>query len=87
MQDNNGNLVDAVDPIWDGEAVDISTTDHTFSKYTRSVYVGTGGTLIVTTVGGTSLTYLNVQDGSFLPIRVKSVTKTGTTASDILGLW
>lgn len=86
-QASDGLLVDAIDPAWDGEYADISSTDHTFSKLTRSLYVGTGGVVIAVLYSGNSVTFSNVQDGSILPIRVKSITKTGTTASDIVGIW
>lgn len=74
-------------PINDGESVDISIADHSFSVVTRAVYVGTGGDVLLTTSFGTSLTLSNVQDGSFLPIRAAGITKTGTTALNIVGMW
>lgn len=48
------------------------------------LYVGTGGTVVVTTKNGTALTFVNVADGTFLPVIVTQVLSTGTTASDIL---
>jgi hypothetical protein len=51
------------------------------------LYVGTGGDLAVVTVGGDSVVFANVQDGSFLPIQVLRVLVTGTNASDIIALW
>lgn len=51
------------------------------------LYVGTGGDLVVTTVGGDKITFVNIQDGSFLPIQVVKVWATGTTADDIIALW
>jgi len=51
------------------------------------LYVGTGGSLAVMTVGGDSVVLLNVQSGSFLPIQVARVLVTGTSATDILALW
>ena len=52
-----------------------------------SLYVGTGGTLKIMTANGTDLTLLNVADGSFIPISVKRVYSSVTTASDILILY
>jgi hypothetical protein len=51
------------------------------------LYVGTGGDLVVTTASGDKTTFVNIQDGSFLPIQVVKVWATGTTADDIIALW
>ena len=47
------------------------------------LYVGTGGTLVLTTLGGDTVTLANFPSGAFLPVRVKRVLSTGTTASGI----
>lgn len=70
-----------------GEAVDISSTNHTATTKGRALYVGTGGTVIGVTRGGDTLTLANVQDGTVLPIRFASITKTGTTADNMVLLW
>lgn len=51
------------------------------------LYIGTGGDIKVTMVGTQIVTFFNVPNGSFLPIQVKKVFATDTTASDILGLF
>jgi hypothetical protein len=51
------------------------------------LYVGTGGNLAVVTVGGDSIVFANVQEGSFIPIQVLRVLATGTNASNIIALW
>jgi hypothetical protein len=51
------------------------------------LYVGTKGNLKVMTVGGDEVTFINVQDGSFIPVNVLKVFSTGTTASNIIALW
>ena len=51
-----------------------------------ALYVGTGGNIQVTTVGGTTLTFTNVQGGSYLNVQVKRVWSTSTTASGIIAL-
>jgi hypothetical protein len=51
------------------------------------IYIGTSGNLKVTMLGGQVVTYLNLTSGSFLPIQVKKVWATGTTASNILSLY
>lgn len=55
----------------------------TFDPPTRGLYVGTGGSLVVTDPYGNDATYANVADGSALPISVVKV-KAATTASNIV---
>lgn len=47
------------------------------------LYIGTGGTLVIRTVGGDDVTLTNVPSGTFLPVRVRRVFATGTTASNM----
>lgn len=56
------------------------------SKIAMALYVGTGGNIQVTTAGGTTLTFTNVQGGSYLNVQVKRVWSTSTTASGIIAL-
>jgi len=51
-----------------------------------TLYVGTGGSLVIKTVGGDLVTLANVADASYIPIMVSTV-QTATTASDIIALW
>lgn len=51
------------------------------------LYVGTGGNLTVTMIGGQTVTFVNIVDGTFLPIQVRKVWATGTDAADILTLY
>ena len=53
----------------------------------RALYVGTGGNIVATGVDGVSVTFSNVPSGTLLPIRPKIVKATGTTATNILGLY
>lgn len=71
------------------EAVDISSTDHTFSTpYPTHIYCGTGGTLIATLEKDSSAqTYTNVPDGGIVLGRFKSVTKTSTTTAAMVARW
>jgi hypothetical protein len=52
-----------------------------------TLYVGTGGTLRVTTVGGDDVTFQNIVSGTFLPVQVVKVWQAGTSALNILALW
>tara|TARA_R100000700_G_scaffold38893_1_gene50864 strand:+ start:5454 stop:5924 length:471 start_codon:yes stop_codon:yes gene_type:complete len=68
-------------------------TPETYAVYSVDVnegpvlYVGTGGGLTITTVGNDVVELVNVADASFIPIMVRTVQSTGTTASDILAIW
>lgn len=51
------------------------------------LFVGTGGTLRLKLFNDTgTVDYKNIPDGSFVPLHVKAVFATGTTADDIVGL-
>jgi hypothetical protein len=51
------------------------------------LYIGTGGSLTITTVGGQTVTLTNVSNGSYVPIQVRRVFATGTSASGIIALF
>ena len=50
------------------------------------LYVGTGGTLSVQTVGGDNVVFQSVPSGTFFPVMVRKV-YTASTASNIVALW
>ena len=51
------------------------------------LYVGTGGSLKVTMLGGQVVTFVNVPDGTFLPIQVRKVWDDVTDCADIIDLY
>ena len=53
----------------------------------RAIYVGQGGDLTVEMADGDVTTFEAVPGGSVLPIRVKRVRNTATTANAIISLW
>lgn len=56
---------------------------------TKAIYIGGAGTLSVELVGdepGSSVTFTGISAGSLLPIRVRKVLATGTTATLLIGL-
>ena len=56
------------------------------SVSSRALYIGTGGDLQITTVSGSVVSLKNVPVG-ILPLRVRRVHATGTSASDIVAVW
>ena len=58
------------------------------TKFTQqtALYVGVGGTVVVVGWGdgATTTTFVNVPSGTFMPIQVRQVYATGTTATNIL---
>jgi hypothetical protein len=65
----------------------VTTSDSSdLSTAARALYVGTGGDIKVTTIGGETVTFTSVAAG-FFPIRVSRVFATGTTATGIIAVW
>jgi hypothetical protein len=63
----------------------ITAADSELSIHARFLYNGVAiAALKVTTVGGDAVTLVNVPAGVFLPIAVKQVWSTGTTAGNNL---
>ena len=69
-------------------AVSITPDDDTLlASITRAVWVGGAGDMAVLMADDSAVTFVGVQAGSLLPIRVKRVNNTDTTATGILGLY
>ena len=69
-------------------AISVTPNDSNDLTYlARSLFVGTSGNIVVNMADGSSVTFANVQSGQFLPIRVKRILATGTTATNILALY
>jgi len=75
-----------IDPVEAGFSITTSDTAD-LTRDVRAIYVGTGGDLKVELTNGDEITFVNVQDGTLLPIQVRKVFSTGTDAEDILGLY
>lgn len=59
----------------------VDLTDHA-----RALYIGSAGNVKVDTWGGDTVTFNNVPAGTFMPVSVRRVYATGTTASNIVAL-
>jgi hypothetical protein len=53
----------------------------------RAIYVGGAGNVKVTTIGGDTVTFSGALAGTIIPVRVTRVFSTGTTATNLLGLY
>lgn len=67
----------------------IATHDDTqdLPQFSRALYVGAGGDVTVQMVEGMQVTFSAVPGGTLLPIRVRRVLATGTTAAGVVALW
>ena len=74
------------EPAVHAEAVTPSDGD-TLGTVSRALFVGGAGNVAVVMVTGDAVTFAGVTAGSFLPIRVKQVKSTDTTATLILNLY
>lgn len=73
-------------PADDAEAItphDVNELQH----ITRALYVGGAGAVVVVMRNGAQVTLSGVGAGTLLPIRIKQVRATGTTASGLVGLY
>lgn len=55
-------------------------------EVTRGLYVAGAGALVLTMASGADVSLANVAAGSVLPLRVRRVKATGTTATGLVGL-
>ena len=68
------------------DAQSVTPSDSTTFRYS-GLYVGTGGDVKVTTIGGSDVTFSSVPGGVILPLGITKVWSTGTTASNIVGFF
>ena len=70
-----------------GAAVTPSDSADLTKPATAGLHVRTGGNVTVDTIDGSEGLVFAVNDGGFLPVQVRRVRATGTTASNIVALW
>lgn len=73
-------------PAEDASAVTPSDSTNLTSA-ARALYIGTAGNVTLVTIGGSVITFSNVQSGSILPVRTTRVNATNTTATNIVALY
>lgn len=72
------------------DSTDLSLAGGTITEGTSNgacLFIGTGGDIQVTMLGGQVVIFANVPDGTFLPIQVRRVWASNTNAADILALF
>lgn len=80
-----GGVVSPISP--SGEFSEVTPNDSIpLAKVTRSIYVGTAGDLTVVDLTGTTVTFVGVLAGTLMPLKVRIVKDTATTADDIVAL-
>lgn len=57
------------------------------TNVSRAIFVGGAGNLRVLMAGGQTVTFTGVLAGALLPIRVRQVLSTSTTATSITAIW
>lgn len=66
----------------------ITPSDATVYELGRTIIVGTAGDVVVEPyVGGNTVTFKVGGDGGVIPVVVRRVLATGTTASDMVGVY
>lgn len=67
-------------------AIDVSVADQALPLGCRALYVGGTGNVAVTMWDGETVTFNSVAAGDRLPIRVRAVLNSGTTATGLIAL-
>ena len=65
----------------------VTASDSTTFTQASTIYIGTAGNLNVTTQGGQTVLFSNLNAGTILPVLVTKVLSTSTTASNIVRLY
>ena len=75
------------EPTWPGETLfSVTKSDSTtFSPPVRQIYVGTAGSISVTTDNNVTVIFKDAAQGSVIgPFFIKRINSTGTTAADLV---
>lgn len=84
MGSYQGKQANLTDPA--GGMFAITPADSEMTRFANGLYIGAGGTLKITTFGNDVVASIPVFAGQVLPVRVRQVWSTGTTATSIYGL-
>lgn len=91
VDQNNFSTSGQITPAADAVAITPADADLslTGNKFTRAIYVGGAGDLAVQMAGddNNNVVFSAVPAGTVLPLRVKQIRATATTATDIVAMW
>lgn len=88
MERNPKRQHGATSPAHGGTALDAQASDSVdLIAEARGLYIGSGGTIKVTTRNGDVLTFIGLQTGTVLPIYVTRLWSASLTASGIIGFY
>lgn len=66
----------------------ITPSDSTdFTYVSRGIYVGVSGDIMAVMADGTAVLFKNAVAGSILPLRCSRVNSTGTSATNLVGIY
>lgn len=74
-------------PAIDAKSVTPNDSTDLSNSICRALYIGGAGNISLDTAEGTTLTFSALQAGTILPLQVKRVRATSTTATDIIALY
>lgn len=79
--------IEAIQGAWDWEPINTAVLPAAVSTSIRGLYVGTGGTLVLTNKSGVDVPFVNMPDGSLMTVIGPLIIGVGTTAADLVGLY
>lgn len=74
-------------PMFPGDAASITPSDTIDLPQVSVVFVGVSGNVKVTTAQGSDVTFTGVNAGTVLPVQVRRVWSTGTTATSLTAVF
>ena len=74
-------------PMFPGGAYSVTASDTINLPYVSVIYIGGAGSVKVTTAQGDEVTFVGLQTGSVLPVQALRVWSTGTTATNLIGIY
>ena len=84
--DTNDDAASLITPARGADEI-TANDDEVLHQTTRSLYVGETGDVSVEMADGMTVVFQGVPAGTFLPIRIRRLRKTGTTSNAVVGLW
>lgn len=81
-----GRADDIAAPARGGFAITTSDSADLLAE-TRAIYVGSAGDLVAVLASGDEVSFVGLGGGTVLPVRVRRVKATGTSAGHLVGLY